>query len=71
MINHLIKEDGNHNINTCSIRMEMYVTEEKWKSANDHNKDLLNAFIKRVEHHVTSSYLIKMMNKRFKANEKG
>ncbi|CAD8044026.1 unnamed protein product [Paramecium primaurelia] len=71
LINHLIKEDGNHNINTCSIRMEMYVTEEKWKSANDHNKDLLNAFIKRVEHHVTSSYLIKMMNKRFKANEKG
>ena len=51
--------------------MEMYVTEEKWKSANDHNKDLLNAFIKRVEHHVTSSYLIKMMNKRFKANGKG
>ncbi|CAK78674.1 unnamed protein product (macronuclear) [Paramecium tetraurelia] len=71
LINYLIKEDGNHNINTCSIRMEMYVAEEKWKSANDHNKDLLNAFIKRVEHHVTSSYLIKMMNKRFKANEKG
>lgn len=29
--------------------MEMYVTEAKWKSANDHNKDLLNAFIKRIE----------------------
>ena len=49
LIEYLVKEDGNHNINTCSIRMEMYVSEEKWKRANDHNKNLLNAFIKRVE----------------------
>lgn len=51
--------------------MEMYVTEEKWKTANDKNKDLLNAFIKRIENHITSNHLIKMMNKRFKANDKG
>lgn len=49
--------------------MEMYVTEEKWRVANDHNKDLLNAFIKRAENLITTTLLIRMMNKRFKGNE--
>lgn len=52
LVDFLTKEDGFNNINTCSIRMEMYVDENKWEHANKMNKDLLNSFIKRVEHHI-------------------
>lgn len=51
--------------------MEMYVDEKKWLEADTHNKDILNSLIKRVEYHFQQKLLIMMMNKRFKAFEKG
>lgn len=51
--------------------MEMYVDEEKWNKADRVNQNLLNFFIKRVEHHMQERILIQMMNKRFKAFERG
>lgn len=30
LLEFLTKEDGYNNINTCSIRMELYVNQDKW-----------------------------------------
>ena len=40
-----VKKDGNINLLTSSLRLELYTHESTWKSADEHTKNLLYTFI--------------------------
>lgn len=67
----LEKEDGFNNINTITLKMEMYVDEQKWKGSSTAIQELLNAFVKTCESRFLSRHIVKMMNKRLHAKAAG
>lgn len=66
-----MKEDGFNNINTITLKMEMYVDEQKWKKSSKNVQDLLNSYIKICETRFLTQHIVKMMNKRLKAKAEG
>lgn len=52
IIEYLKKDPKSININTCSVRMELFIEEALWKSLPHQNKNQLNSFILYLESNI-------------------
>ena len=68
ILNYLQKDPKMKNINTISVRMELYIEEALWKSLKDTEKNQLNGLILHIDD-ACQREALPMSNKRIEASE--